>query len=79
MFARPVVRTSIPRGAPRPPVRHHSLSTGNRARDLRRRSMTMGMSSSCEAPDDARFSCGTGLGLRTSCVNVLDTRTGVGA
>lgn len=59
-FARPVAHTLDPaRGSSYAcaPSLSLSSSTGNRARDLGRRSETVGMALSCEAPDDARFFC----------------------
>jgi hypothetical protein len=67
-FARLVVRTLDPvRGSSSAcaPSLSSSSSTGNRSgRDLRRRSVTMGISSSCEHSDHTCFICmGTGSGL----------------
>jgi hypothetical protein len=66
-FARLVVRTLDPaRGSSSAcaPSLSPSSSTGNHGRNLRRRSVTMGILSSCEPPNDARFTCvGTGSGL----------------
>jgi hypothetical protein len=67
-FVRPVRTLDPARGSSSAcaPSLSSSSSIGNRSgRDLRRRSVTMGISSSCEPPDDARFICvGTGSGLR---------------
>ena len=72
-FAMPV-RTLDPARGPllRRRSRHHA---GNRGRDLCRRSVTMGTSASGATaaaawrtpPDDDRFTCVTGSGLRIFC------------
>jgi hypothetical protein len=78
-FARPVMLTLDPARGPSSacaPWLSSSSSTCNCGCHLHRRSMTMCMSSSCEPPDDVRFSCvGTGSGLHIflcECVRYED-------